>query len=69
MIYMDHAATTKTSPAAGRAMTAAMEEVWGNPSSLYRLGQRAAGKLPRARGLGGGCIRATPGGALLTSRG
>ena len=37
MIYADNAATTKMSPAAIRTMTAMMEEVWGNPSSLYGL--------------------------------
>ena len=69
MIYMDHAATTKTSPAAGRAMTAAMEEVWGNPSSLYRLGQRAAEALWSARERVGACIGASPGEVYFTSGG
>ncbi|MGM9594433.1 MAG: cysteine desulfurase NifS [Candidatus Onthomonas sp.] len=49
MIYADHAATTKTSPAAQKAMLECMEQYWGNPSSLYTLGQQAAEALERAR--------------------
>ena len=41
MIYADNAATTKMSEAAINAMTACMRDTWGNPSSLYGLGQRA----------------------------
>ena len=41
MIYADNAATTKMSGAAMNAMLNCMEETWGNPSSLYGLGQRA----------------------------
>ena len=41
MIYADNAATTQMSKAAISAMLNCMEETWGNPSSLYGLGQRA----------------------------
>ena len=41
MIYVDNAATTKMSGAAINAMTTCMQDTWGNPSSLYSLGQRA----------------------------
>lgn len=40
-IYADHAATTVMSEAAIKAMTRCMREEYGNPSSLYRIGQRA----------------------------
>ena len=40
MIYADNAATTCVSEAARRAMMAAMETTWGNPSSLYTFGQQ-----------------------------
>lgn len=49
MIYADHAATTKTSPAARRAMLECMDEYWGNCSSLHTPGQRAADRLAQAR--------------------
>ena len=38
MIYADNAATTKMSRKAIEAMLPYMEEVWGNPSSLYVFG-------------------------------
>ena len=41
MIYADNAATTQMSEAAISAILNCMEETWGNPSSLYGLGQRA----------------------------
>ena len=37
MIYLDHAATTKISPAARDAMIAALD-TYGNPSSVHTLG-------------------------------
>jgi len=48
-IYADHAATTKTSPAAIDAMVTTMRETYGNPSSLHSAGQRAAELLADAR--------------------
>ena len=49
MIYADNAATTKMSEAAVHTMVAAMQETWGNPSSLYEFGQKAKEVLERAR--------------------
>ena len=48
-IYADNAATTKMSPAAIETMTRAMEEVYGNPSSLHTVGQKANEALQNAR--------------------
>ncbi len=48
-IYADNAATTKMSRAALDAMIPCMEELYGNPSSLYSLGQRAKEALELAR--------------------
>ena len=48
-IYADHAATTAMSEAAIDAMTRCMREEYGNPSSLYRIGQRAKEVLEQAR--------------------
>ena len=40
-IYADNAATTRPSKTAISVMTNALEEVYGNPSSLYSTGQAA----------------------------
>ena len=48
-VYADNAATTKMSPAAIETMTWAMEEVYGNPSSLHTVGQKANEALQNAR--------------------
>ena len=48
-IYADHAATTAMSEAAIDAMTRCMREEYGNPSSLYKIGQRAKEVLEQAR--------------------
>lgn len=48
-IYVDNAATTKMSDTAIKAMTDCMENIYGNPSSLHSIGQKAAEELLRAR--------------------
>lgn len=48
-IYADNAATTKMSKQAIDAMIPYMEEIYGNPSSLYEIGQRAKEALEDAR--------------------
>ena len=48
-IYADNAATTKMSKAAIEAMLPYMSEVYGNPSSLHSVGQRANEALSDAR--------------------
>ena len=59
MIYADNAATTQMSKAAINAMLYCMEETWGNPSSLYGLGQRAKEALEDARERLAACIGAS----------
>jgi cysteine desulfurase len=49
MIYMDNAATTAVSKTALDAMLPCLTEEYGNPSSLYTLGQKAAERLADAR--------------------
>ena len=49
MIYADNAATTKMSDAAIDAMTDCMRNIYGNPSSLYEVGQRAKEVLEDSR--------------------
>ena len=48
-IYADNAATTKMSEHAINAMIPYMKEVYGNPSSLYEIGQKAKEALEDAR--------------------
>ncbi len=68
-IYADHAATTAMSPAAIKAMTRCMQEEYGNPSSLYRIGQRAKETLEKAREEIAAVIHADPGEIFFTSGG
>lgn len=49
MIYADNAATTKMNKAAINAMLPYMDEIYGNPSSLHSIGQKAAEALLYAR--------------------
>ncbi len=69
MIYADNAATTKMSEAAINAMTACMRDTWGNPSSLYGLGQRAKEAQEDARTRIAACIGASPREITFTSGG
>ena len=68
-IYADNAATTKMSRAAIEAMTACLEEEYGNPSSLYRIGQRAKEVLEQAREDVASVINAAPREIYFTSGG
>ena len=68
-IYADHAATTAMSETAIEAMTRCMREEYGNPSSLYRLGQRAKEVLEQAREEVAAVIGADPREIYFTSGG
>ena len=68
-IYADHAATTAMSEAAIEAMTRCMREEYGNPSSLYRLGQHAKEVLEKAREEIAAVIHAEPREIYFTSGG
>ena len=69
MIYADNAATTKVSRAAIEAMIPCLEEQYGNPSSLYSLGQRAKEILEEARAKISAAIGAEPAEITFTSGG
>lgn len=47
-VYLDYAATTPLDPEVREAMRA-VEEVFGNPSSIHRFGQEARKVLEEAR--------------------
>ena len=69
MIYADNAATTKMSRAAIDAMVACLENDYGNPSSLYALGQNAKERLEQARAEIAAVIGAEPREITFTSGG
>ncbi len=48
-VYADNSATTKLSPKVLEAMTPYLTEVYGNPSSLYKIGAEAKTALENAR--------------------
>jgi len=48
-IYLDHSATTPVDPRVVAAMAPFWTELYGNPSSIYGLGRRAAAALEDAR--------------------
>ena len=69
MIYADNAATTKMSAAAIQTMVSLMNENYGNPSSLYSLGQKAKETLEDARKTVAEAISADPREIYFTSGG
>ena len=69
MIYADNAATTKMSENAVQAMMSVIQEDYGNPSSLYSLGQKAKETLEEARKTVADVIGAKPQEILFTSGG
>ena len=68
-IYADNAATTKISQTAMAAMISAMENTYGNPSSLHRIGMEANGALQSAREQISRCIGCMPKEIYFTSGG
>ena len=68
-IYADHAATTAISRTAMDEMIRCMREENGNPSSLYRIGQRAKETLEKAREEIAALINAEPREIFFTSGG
>lgn len=68
-IYLDNAATTKMSRTAIDAMLPYYDEIYGNPSSLHSVGQRAAEALADARERVSARLGCTPGEIIFTSGG
>ena len=68
-VYADNAATTKMSRTAIDAMLPYMETIYGNPSSLHSVGQRAAEALAAARGTVAECLGCSPKEIYFTSGG
>ena len=68
-VYADNAATTPMSPTAIAAMLRCMESEYGNPSSLYSIGQEARDTLEKARAQVAAVIGADPEEITFTSGG
>ena len=69
MIYADNAATTKMSETALNTMVSVIRDNYGNPSSLYSIGQQAKETLEDARQTVAEVIGAEPREILFTSGG
>ena len=69
MIYADNAATTKMSKTAINAMLPYLEDLYGNPSSLYEFGQKAKEALEDARSRIAACLNADAREITFTSGG
>ena len=68
-VYADNAATTAVSEQVLEAMLPFYKEVYGNPSSLYELGQQAKAPLEQARADVAACLGAKPNEIYFTSCG
>ncbi len=69
MIYADNAATTKMSKTAINAMLPYMDQVYGNPSSLYAFGQESKEAIEDARSRIAGLLNCEPREIIFTSGG
>ena len=68
-IYADNAATTKISQTAMKAMISAMENSYGNPSSIHQIGMTANDALQTAREQIARCLGCMPKEIFFTSGG
>ncbi|KAM7339700.1 hypothetical protein ACRRTK_000315 [Alexandromys fortis] len=68
-VYMDYNATTPLEPAVIQAVTEAMREAWGNPSSSYVAGRKAKDIINTARASLAKMIGGKPQDIIFTSGG
>ena len=68
-IYLDNNATTQPLPSVTEAGMLALETLWGNPSSIHRIGQEARHKMDLAREQVADLIGAKPAEITFTSGG
>lgn len=66
-IYLDHAATTPCDPRVFNAMRPYFSERFGNPSSIYRLGQEARAAIDTARAQASRVLGCDPAEIIWTS--
>ena len=68
-VYLDNSSTTRPYPSVVSTVTRAMEEEYGNPSSLHRLGLEAERLVKDARAAVARSLGAAPGEIYFTSGG
>lgn len=68
-VYLDYNATTPLDPEVRAVMVASLDEAWGNPSSVHRLGRHARALLDEARERIAAVLRCKPGELTFTSGG
>ena len=68
-IYLDNAGTTKVSSEVKQAMLPYFDEIFGNPSSLHSVGQKAKEELEKARQTVADCLNAQTDEIYFTSGG
>src|ERR1700751_5776937 len=69
MIYFDNNATTQIDPAAVEVMLPYLQEQYGNPSSAYAFGRRAAKAVNTAREQVAALLKCDPSEIIFTSCG
>src|SRR5438552_2848704 len=68
-IYLDHSATTPIDPRVRDAMLPYLSEIFGNPSSLHRFGQRALAAVDESRQTVAVILHAQPRDIVFTANG
>lgn len=68
-IYFDYNATTPLDPDVREAMLPFLDEIWGNPSSVHRIGRKARALLDDARDRAARFLTAKPSEIIFTSGG
>lgn len=69
MIYLDHAATTRTLPEVTKAMEPYLDIYYGNPSTIYEFGEKSKDAIEHARATIARTIHARPEEIFFTSGG
>ena len=69
MVYFDNSATTPLCESSLSEMKAAVDEFWGNPSSLHEKGLEAELYLEKARKMSSDCLCCAPDEIIFTSGG
>ena len=69
MVYFDYNATTPLDPAVREAMLPFLGDVWGNPSSIHRVGRQARALLDEARERAAKVLKSKPSEIVFTSGG
>jgi cysteine desulfurase len=68
-VYFDHNATTPVDPPVADAVSAALRDDFGNPSSVHATGQQAKARLDRARASTAALVGADPAEIVFTCGG